>query len=112
MDSDVTAKLTLWKQSSMAPDRDNNGLDDLDVDNEEGDVSDIDPGLKLMYLANEGDSDGIKELLDSGTNVNFRDIDYRTALHVSACQGCVDVAKLLLENGADVDPTDRWGSTV
>ncbi|KAL8468327.1 hypothetical protein ACS0TY_031528 [Phlomoides rotata] len=111
MDSEATVKITLWKQSSRAPERDNKVVDDLDVDNEEGDVSDIDPGLKLMYLANEGDSDGIKELLDSGTDVNFRDIDYRTALHVSACHGCVDVAKLLLENGADVDPTDRWGST-
>ncbi|KAK6123953.1 hypothetical protein DH2020_042298 [Rehmannia glutinosa] len=96
----------------MAPERDHKAPDDLDGDNEDGGVSDIDPGFKLMYLANEGDVDSIKELLDFGTDVNFRDIDYRTALHVSACQGYGDVAKLLLENGADVDPKDRWGSTM
>lgn len=65
-----------------------------------------------MYLTNEGDLDGIKELLDSGTDVNFRDIDDRTALHVAACQGSSDVVKVLLENGAQVNPQDRWGSTV
>lgn len=63
-------------------------------------------------MANEGDLDGIKELLDSGTDVNFRDIDKRTALHVAACQGRTDVVRLLLSRGADVDPEDRWGSTV
>ncbi|KAG8385380.1 hypothetical protein BUALT_Bualt03G0037000 [Buddleja alternifolia] len=111
MESNTTAKFTLLKQSSMAPEREHEALDDLDRDKEDGDVNDIDPGLKLMYLANEGDLDAIKELLDSGTDVNFRDIDYRTALHVAACQGFHDVAKLLLGNGADVDPKDRWGST-
>ncbi|KAK6124161.1 hypothetical protein DH2020_042070 [Rehmannia glutinosa] len=112
MESMTPAKPTLWKQSSMAPERDHKAPDDLEGDNEDGGVSDIDPGFKLMYLANEGDVDSIKELLDFGTDVNFRDIDYRTALHVSACQGYGDVAKLLLENGADVDPKDRWGSTM
>ncbi|KAH6773585.1 Integrin-linked protein kinase family [Perilla frutescens var. hirtella] len=100
------AKFAPLKQSSMAPDRGN-----PEGDNGDGDMHDIDPGLKLMYLANEGDLDGIKELLDSGADVNFRDIDDRAALHVAACQGQCDVAKLLLENGADVDPKDRWGST-
>ncbi|PIN21901.1 Tyrosine kinase [Handroanthus impetiginosus] len=111
MESVATVKLTLWKQSSMAPERDQKAPDDLEEDLQDGDVDNIDPGLKLMYFTNEGDLDGIKELLDSGTDVNFRDIDYRTALHVAACQGHGDVAKFLLENGADVDPKDRWGST-
>lgn len=65
-----------------------------------------------MYLANEGDLDGITELLDSGTDVNFKDIDDRTPLHVAACQGKSDVVELLLKRGAQVDPKDRWGSTV
>ncbi|XP_041995221.1 integrin-linked protein kinase 1-like isoform X1 [Salvia splendens] len=86
----------------MAPGEKNNDGDD---------VSDIDPGLKLMYLTNERDLDGIKELLDSGADVNFRDIDNRTALHIAACQGFSDVAKLLLENGAHVDLKDRWSGT-
>ncbi|KAL0407457.1 UNVERIFIED_CONTAM: Integrin-linked protein kinase [Sesamum latifolium] len=111
MESETAVKLTLLKQSSLAPDRDYEDLDDLEGEHEDGDVSDIDPGLKLMYLANEGDLDGIQELLDSGADVNFRDIDHRTALHVAACQGLDDVAQLLLENGAQVDPEDRWGST-
>ncbi|KAL6574138.1 hypothetical protein OROHE_001680 [Orobanche hederae] len=108
----ATVKPTLWRQSSMAPERDNNkALDDVDRDNEDDDVNDMDPGFKLMCLANEGDVDGIKELLDSDTVVNFCDIDFRTALHVAACQGHGGVAKLLLDNGAYVDPKDRWGST-
>lgn len=94
------------KQSSMAP------HGEEDKDNGGGDMADIDPGLKLMYMTNERDLDGIKELLDSGADVNFRDIDNRTALHVAACQGYGDVAKLLLENGAHVDLKDRWGGTV
>ncbi|KAL3643565.1 hypothetical protein CASFOL_014380 [Castilleja foliolosa] len=115
MEPILPVKPTLWRQSSRAPERDLNSnkpsVDDLEGDNEDGEVNDIDPGFKMMYWANEGDVDDIKELLDTGTDVNFRDIDYRTALHVAACQGHGDVAKLLLENGADVDPKDRWGST-
>lgn len=98
------------KQPSMAPERDNKEGDADNVGG--GDMNDIDPGLKLMYLVNEGDLDGIKELLASGADVNYRDIDNRTALHVAACQGYVDVAKLLLEKGAQVDLKDRWGGTV
>lgn len=113
MESETPAKFTLWKQSSMAPERDYEDLDDLEEqEQEENDVIDIDPGLKLMYLVNGGDLDGIKELLSSGVDVNFRDIDHRTALHVAACQGYDDVAQLLLENGAKADSCDRWGSTV
>lgn len=109
------AKFAPLKQPSMAPERDNQ---EGDTDNGNGngdgggDMNEIDPGLKLMYLANEGDLDGIKELLASGADVNFRDIDDRTALHVAACQGYVDVTKLLLEKGAKVDLKDRWGGTV
>lgn len=112
MDSETPVKCTLWKQSSMAPERDYEDLDDLDGDHEDDDVIDIDPGLKLMYLVNGGDLDSIKELLESGADVNFRDIDHRTALHVAACQGYDAVAQLLLENGAKADSRDRWGSTV
>ncbi|XP_073308266.1 serine/threonine-protein kinase 12-like isoform X1 [Primulina huaijiensis] len=113
MDSKITPPvgLTLWKQSSMAPEQDNGFFNDLEGEHEFTDVNDIDRGLKLMYLANEGDLDGIKELLDNGADVNFRDIDHRTALHVAACQGYVDVAELLLENAAEIDARDRWGST-
>lgn len=112
MESESTpAKCTLWKQSSMAPEREYEDLDDLE-EHEEDDVIDIDPGLKLMYLVNGGDLDGIKELLGAGLDVNFRDIDHRTALHVAACQGYDEVAQLLLENGAKADSEDRWGSTV
>lgn len=100
-------RIKLLKQSSLAPDQGEELISEEEID--EFDL--IDPGLKLMYLANEGDLEGIKELLDSGTDVNFRDIDDRTALHVSACHGCSQVVKLLLNNGAEVDPKDRWGST-
>lgn len=93
------------RQSSLAPAADGGEADEA----EEGV---IDPRVKLMYLANEGDLEGIVELLDNGTDVNFRDIDDRTALHVSACQGRTDVVELLLSRGAQVDPEDRWGSTV
>ena len=86
--------------------------DEEDYEEEEWNGEDIDPGVRLMYAANEGDLDGIKELLDSGVDVNFRDIDDRTALHVAACQGFSNVVKLLIENEAQVDPKDRWGSTV
>lgn len=97
-------RVTLAKQSSLAPERD--GPETVVL--EEG----IDPRVRLMYMANEGDMEGIKELLDSGTNVNFRDIDGRTALHVAACQGLRDVVQLLLQSGAEIDPQDCWGSTV
>ncbi|XP_051135377.1 integrin-linked protein kinase 1-like isoform X2 [Andrographis paniculata] len=112
-ESDGTKKYTLWKQSSMAPEREYDDLDHrpLEDDHEDDALSEIDPGLQLMYMVNEGDLEGIKEILADGTDVNFRDIDHRTALHVAACQGLVDVAKLLLEHGAEVDPKDRWGST-
>ncbi|KAF7120595.1 hypothetical protein RHSIM_Rhsim13G0186800 [Rhododendron simsii] len=99
-------RFTLGKQSSLAPER---GGGDGDGDGEE---REIDPRVRLMYLANEGDLEGMKELLDSGTDVNYRDIDNRTALHVAACQGSGGVVELLLRNGAEVDPEDRWGSTV
>lgn len=103
------ARFTLGKQSSLAPDRD----DSVTVANDEADASEaIEPTVRLMYLANEGNLEGIKELLDSGSDVNFRDIDGRTALHVAVCQGHTDVVQLLLERGAEVDPKDRWGSTV
>lgn len=105
----TNSKFAPMKQPSMAPERDDK---EGDRDNVGGDMNDIDPGLKLMYMANEGDLDGIKELLASGADVNYRDIDNRTALHVAACQGYVDVAKLLLEKGAQVDLKDRWGGTV
>ncbi|KAL8045694.1 hypothetical protein ABFX02_08G130900 [Erythranthe guttata] len=107
----MEADSALWKQSSLAPEKEYEELDDVDSEHEESDVDDIDSGLKLMYLVNAGDLDSIKELLDSGADVNFRDIDHRTALHVAACQGYDDVAHLLLQNGALVDATDRWGST-
>lgn len=112
MEAKAPARIALWKQSSLAPERDHGSFDDLAGENEDGDLDEIEPGVKLMYLTNEGDLDGIKELLDSGTDVNFRDIDDRTALHVAACQGSSDVVKVLLENGAQVNSQDRWGSTV
>ncbi|KAL1165711.1 hypothetical protein V6Z11_A06G147100 [Gossypium hirsutum] len=107
MENKAAVRFTLGKQSSMAPERDRGEADGKE--NEEGE--EIDEGLRLMYLANEGDLDGIRELLDSGINVNFRDIDDRTALHIAACQGQTDVVSLLLQRGADVESTDRWGST-
>nr|XP_011468162.1 PREDICTED: serine/threonine-protein kinase HT1 isoform X1 [Fragaria vesca subsp. vesca]XP_011468163.1 PREDICTED: serine/threonine-protein kinase HT1 isoform X1 [Fragaria vesca subsp. vesca]XP_011468164.1 PREDICTED: serine/threonine-protein kinase HT1 isoform X1 [Fragaria vesca subsp. vesca] len=101
----ATARFTLGRQSSLAPDRADSGAADDDDDGV------IDPRVRLMYLANEGDLQGIQDLLDSGTNVNFADIDGRTALHVAACQGRSDVVQLLLCRGADVHLQDRWGST-
>jgi hypothetical protein len=103
MEANPQGRFRLGKQSSLAPDRQDNTtvIDEA-----------IDPRVRLMYLANEGDLEGIKELLDSGIYVNFRDIDDRTALHIAACQGQTDVVKLLLQRGAEVDAKDRWGSTV
>lgn len=108
METKVPVRMTLLKQSSLAPDRERKEaeLKGLDDDGEE-----IKQEVRLMYLANERDVEGIKELLDSGIDVNFRYIDNRTALHVAACQGFTEVVSLLLERGADVDPKDRWGST-
>uniref|UniRef100_A0A2P2L8L5 Serine/threonine-protein kinase HT1 isoform X2 n=2 Tax=Rhizophora mucronata TaxID=61149 RepID=A0A2P2L8L5_RHIMU len=105
-----SAKFTLGKQSSLKPERGAAGSQE-DYGQEQGDDAAVDPGIRLMYLANEGDLEGIGELLDSGTNVNFIDIDGRTALHVAACQGLTDVVQLLIDSGAEVDPEDRWGST-
>lgn len=105
MESRSPPRFNLGKQSSLAPEQ------PVPVDDSDGAVM-INPGVRLMYMANEGDLDGIKELLDSGTDVNFRDIDKRTALHVAACQGRTDVVQLLLSRGAHVDVEDRWGSTV
>lgn len=105
MEAKVPARFTLGRQSSLAPQRQ---LEESELEDGEG----MDQGVRLMYLANEADLEGIKELLDSGVDVNFRDIDNRTALHVAACQGSKKVVQLLIEGGADVDPKDRWGSTV
>ncbi|PSS04868.1 Serine/threonine-protein kinase [Actinidia chinensis var. chinensis] len=101
-------RFTLGKQSSLAPEH--GGRDEIAGDDSVEEEREIDPTVRLMYLAHEGDLEGIKELLESGTDVNFRDIDGRTALHVAACQGFGDVVELLLKNGAEVDPEDRWGS--
>lgn len=110
MEPKSPGRFKLWKQSSLAPERHS---EESDLHKKEGDgVGDVDPGVRLMYLANEGDLDGIREVLDSGVSVNFKDIDNRTALHVAACQGLTDVVALLLEKGAVVDAKDRWGSTV
>lgn len=68
----------------------------------------VERGVRLMYMANEGDLEGVKELLDC---VNFKDIDGRTALHVAACQGNTHVLRLLLDGGAQINAKDRWGST-
>ncbi|CAI9089089.1 OLC1v1023595C4 [Oldenlandia corymbosa var. corymbosa] len=116
MESKSQQRFGLGRQSSLAPEGQNDGgavvsgADDEDVDEGEGGVV-VDPGVRLMYMANEGDLEGIKEALDSGTSANFRDIDGRTALHVAACQGLADVVQLLLRRGATVDVKDRWGST-
>ncbi|KAK4795047.1 hypothetical protein SAY86_013041 [Trapa natans] len=108
MEPNAPPGFTLLKQSSMAPDRLRDELR-REVSVEKG--LEIDPRVKLMYLANEGDLEGIEEMLDSGVDVNFKDIDQRTALHIAACQGLTDVAALLLKRGAQVDSKDRWGST-
>ena len=100
-------RFPLGRQSSLAPER----KDSAGAGDDYGSEALV-PGVRLMYMANEGDLDGIKELLDSGSDVNFRDIDGRTALHIAACQGQTDVVELLLQRGAEVDPEDRWGSTV
>lgn len=101
MESKPPVRFTLGKQSSMTPE---SGLDD--------ELEEIDPRVRLMFFSSEGDLEGIKKLLDLGTDVNFKDIDNRTALHVAACQGFTNVAELLLQAGAEVDPQDKWGTTV
>ncbi|XP_057526085.1 integrin-linked protein kinase 1-like isoform X2 [Amaranthus tricolor] len=110
MDSNKSqGKFLFGRQSSMAPERDDdssNSLEDLAPS-----PSEIEEGVRLMFLANEGDLEGITEMLDSGVDVNFKDIDSRTPLHIASCQGLTDVVKLLLERGAEVGPKDRWGST-
>ncbi|KAJ9135967.1 hypothetical protein P3X46_033085 [Hevea brasiliensis] len=106
MEGKSSVRFTLGKQSSLAPDS-----HQKDSGTEPEELEEIEPGVRLMYSANEGNLDGIRELLDSGIDVNFRDIDNRTALHVAACQGNADVVALLLDNGAQVDTKDRWGST-
>ncbi|GLT80162.1 hypothetical protein SLA2020_516160 [Shorea laevis] len=108
MENKAAVRFTLGKQSSLAPER---NQEELEVREEEGEGEEIARGVRLMYLANEGDLDGIRELVDSGIDVNFRDIDDRTALHIAACQGLTDVVSLLLQRGALVDSKDRWGST-
>lgn len=105
-------RFTLGKQSSLAPELGDDDNNCESVSWEEEKEGEIDGRVRLMYLANEGDLEGIKELLESGTDVNFRDIDDRTALHVAACQGYGDVVDFFIKNGAEIDPKDRWGSTV
>ncbi|CAM8903321.1 unnamed protein product [Rhodiola kirilowii] len=100
-----TANHTLLRQSSLAPDR---VVERLKAP---PDVSEMDGGMRLMYLANDGDLDGIREVLDEGVDVNFRDIDDRTPLHLAACHGSSQVVEFLLSKGAEVDPKDVWGST-
>ena len=107
MEAKNPVRFTLGKQSSLAPDREVDGSGSF-----EEAMEGIDPGVRLMYAANEGNIDGIQELLDSGIDINFRDIDNRTALHIAACQGLTDVTSFLLDKGAEVDVKDRWGSTV
>ncbi|KAK7332112.1 hypothetical protein VNO80_28859 [Phaseolus coccineus] len=105
MESKNPARFTLGKQSSLAPERHNEGAEPQN----DGDA--VDQGVRLMYSAFEGDTDGIREVLESGVSVNYKDIDNRTALHVASCEGFTDVADLLLQKGAEVDAEDRWGST-
>ncbi|KAL8150896.1 hypothetical protein V2J09_020704 [Rumex salicifolius] len=101
-------RFTLGNQSSLAPpDRSPNAYEFTPG----GAGAQMETGVRLMYLANEGDLDGIREMLDSGLDINFRDIDERTALHIASCQGKTDVVRFLLGRGAEVDPKDRWGST-
>ncbi|OWM73004.1 integrin-linked protein kinase 1 [Punica granatum] len=108
MEPSAPVRFILGKQSSLAPERHGEDLE-REISVEEG--IEIDPRVKLLYLANEGDLEGVEELLDSGVDVNFKDIDDRTALHIAACQGLTDMAALLLKRRADVNPKDRWGST-
>ncbi|XP_047315293.1 integrin-linked protein kinase 1-like [Impatiens glandulifera] len=103
-------RFILGRKSSFAPDLQISEDDYEQVSVEEDDIN---PNVKLMYMASEGDLEGIQELVDFEADLdpNFQDIDGRTALHVAACQGFSDVAELLLKKGAHVDPKDRWGST-
>ncbi|KNA16610.1 hypothetical protein SOVF_087760 [Spinacia oleracea] len=105
MESKSQGMFSYVRQSSMAPERQN------DPPKTEGKLEFDEEGVRLMFLANEGDLEGINEVLDSGIDVNFKDIDSRTPLHVASCQGFPGVVQLLLERGAEVDPKDRWGST-
>ncbi|CAJ1962057.1 unnamed protein product [Sphenostylis stenocarpa] len=105
MESKNPARFTLGKQSSLAPERHNEGEEPQN----DGDA--VDQGVRLMYSAFEGDVDGIREVLEAGVSVNYRDIDDRTALHVASCEGFTDAVDLLLQKGAEVDAKDRWGST-
>lgn len=109
METKAPVRFTLGKQSSLAPERLRDELEGL-TEIEGGE--EVDDGVRLMYLANEGDLEGMKDILDSGVDVNFKDIDDRTALHIAACQGYADAVALLIERKATVDCRDRWGSTV
>uniref|UniRef100_A0A7N0T4D7 Protein kinase domain-containing protein n=1 Tax=Kalanchoe fedtschenkoi TaxID=63787 RepID=A0A7N0T4D7_KALFE len=97
------------RQSSLAPERVVERPKAASYDGD--DMPEMDGGMRLMYMANEGDLDGICEALDDGVDVNFRDIDNRTPLHLAACQGSSQVVELLLNKGAEVDLKDVWGST-
>ncbi|GFS45454.1 integrin-linked protein kinase family [Actinidia rufa] len=82
MESKAKPRFALGRQSSLAPERNENlgAVDELEVSEE------MDSRVRLMYLANEGDLEGIRE-------------------------GCPDVVELLLKRGAEVNLEDRWGST-
>lgn len=108
MDAKASVRFTLGKQSSLAPERLEEELEESSDDELDAGIH---PGVRLMYLANEGDVEGMKDVLDTGVDVNFKDIDDRTALHIAACQGYADVVALLIERKAIVDCKDRWGST-